>query len=191
MRAFVLVHDPYHLCTCRFQQHFADSTSLGTNRLRGISQRAGFSRSSTPIGAFRLLKVPTFEAMYVTKKIYEIPHLANFYASEAADGEVVITEALPAKLPKTKVIVLEDGRIVFAGTVKEFQKSDLPGSQGIRMGCRSRFFGNIGDAHPDLGDDGLQIYIGDSCHFYSYRSFSFNGNLNPHWRSFTLSRKEH
>ena len=64
-------------------------------------------------------------SLYVTKKIYEIPHLANFYASMAADGEVVIAEVPPAKLPKTRVIVLDKGRIVFAGSVAEFQNSDL------------------------------------------------------------------
>lgn len=65
-------------------------------------------------------------SLYVTKKIYEIPHLANFYASKSADGKVVIMEALPADLPKTRVVVLANGRIVFAGTVDEFQKSGLP-----------------------------------------------------------------
>lgn len=65
-------------------------------------------------------------SLYVTKKIYEIPHLANFYASKAPDGKVVIMEALPADLPKTRVVVLANGRIVFAGTVDEFQKSGLP-----------------------------------------------------------------
>lgn len=65
-------------------------------------------------------------SLYVTKKIYEIPHLANFYASEDRGGEVLVTEASQDKLPKTKVIVLDGGRIAFSGTVEEFQKSDLP-----------------------------------------------------------------
>jgi phospholipid/cholesterol/gamma-HCH transport system ATP-binding protein len=70
--------------------------------------------------------IKKISSLYVTKKIYEIPHLANLTASEAADGKVGITEAPPDKLPKTRVIVLEQGRIIFAGTVEEFQKSDLP-----------------------------------------------------------------
>jgi phospholipid/cholesterol/gamma-HCH transport system ATP-binding protein len=66
-------------------------------------------------------------SLYVTKKIYEIPHLANFYASQVAEsGQVVITEAPSDKLPNTRVMVLKDGRIAFTGTVHEFQKSDLP-----------------------------------------------------------------
>jgi phospholipid/cholesterol/gamma-HCH transport system ATP-binding protein len=73
----------------------------------------------------RARDINQISSLYVTKKIHEIPHLANFSASTAADGEVLITEAPPATLPKTRVIVLEDGRIVFAGSVEEFQKSDL------------------------------------------------------------------
>jgi len=62
----------------------------------------------------------------VTKKIHEIPYLSSFIGSLSENGEVVITKAPPDKLPKTKVIVLDQGRIVFSGTVTEFQKSDLP-----------------------------------------------------------------
>lgn len=73
----------------------------------------------------RARDINQISSLYVTKKIYEIPHLANFCASMAADGEVVIAEVPPAKLPKTRVIVLDKGRIVFAGSVAEFQNSDL------------------------------------------------------------------
>jgi phospholipid/cholesterol/gamma-HCH transport system ATP-binding protein len=65
-------------------------------------------------------------SLYVTKKVHEIPQLANFCASMAADGKIIIYQAPRDKLPKTKVIVLDGGRIVFAGTVEEFQKSELP-----------------------------------------------------------------
>ncbi|HET6671505.1 MAG TPA: hypothetical protein VFH15_14860, partial [Pyrinomonadaceae bacterium] len=37
-----------------------------------------------------------------------------------------ITQAAPDSLPKTRVIVLAEGRIVFGGTVAEFQRSNLP-----------------------------------------------------------------
>lgn len=65
-------------------------------------------------------------SIYVTKKPHEIPYLANYYASQDADGEIVIEEAPMDKLPRTKVIVLKSGRIAFSGYVSEFQKSDLP-----------------------------------------------------------------
>ena len=63
---------------------------------------------------------------YVTKKIYEIPYLANFCALSRGDGNLITIEAPPDKIPKTKVIVLEKGRIAFTGSVEEFEKSDLP-----------------------------------------------------------------
>lgn len=65
-------------------------------------------------------------SLYVTKKIYEIPQLANFSASQVDGGKIAITQAAPGSLPKTRVIVLDAGRIVFSGTVAEFQRSDLP-----------------------------------------------------------------
>jgi phospholipid/cholesterol/gamma-HCH transport system ATP-binding protein len=65
-------------------------------------------------------------SLYVTKKIYEIPQLANFSASQVDGGKIAITQAAPDSLPKTRVIVLAGGRIVFCGTVAEFQRSDLP-----------------------------------------------------------------
>lgn len=65
-------------------------------------------------------------SLYVTKKIHEIPHLANLIASRTDTGEILISAAPPDRLPKTKVIVLDGGRIVFSGSVKEFQNSDLP-----------------------------------------------------------------
>ena len=44
-------------------------------------------------------------SLYVTKKIYEFDQLAS---------------------PRTKVMVLKDGRVVFRGSVEEFKASDLP-----------------------------------------------------------------
>jgi phospholipid/cholesterol/gamma-HCH transport system ATP-binding protein len=65
-------------------------------------------------------------SIYVTKKHYEIPYLATYNALRGASGEIVIKEAPIDKLPKTRVIVLQSGKIVFCGSVSEFQKSDLP-----------------------------------------------------------------
>lgn len=89
--------------------------------------------SLDPIAAIKVLElimrardINHISSLYVTKKVYEIPYLANFYASENANGEVVIKEGTPDSLPKTRVFLLEGGRIVFTGTAEEFQKSDLP-----------------------------------------------------------------
>ena len=73
----------------------------------------------------RARDIHRISSLYVTKKIYEIAQLANFCAAKAADGKITITESPRDKAPKTKVIVLDGGRIVFTGTPDEFQKSDL------------------------------------------------------------------
>lgn len=66
-------------------------------------------------------------SLYVTKKIYEIPYLATYQALKDQSGAVVISEAVkPEEMPKTKVMVLEAGRIVFEGSVAQFQVSKLP-----------------------------------------------------------------
>ena len=74
----------------------------------------------------RARDINNISSLYVTKKIHELPHLANLMASRTADGEIIITKAPSDKLPGTKVIVLDQGRIAFNGTVAEFHQSDLP-----------------------------------------------------------------
>jgi len=74
----------------------------------------------------RARDIHRISSVYVTKKVYEFPQLAHFYASIAGDGTIAITEAPPDKLPKTKVIVLDGGKIIFTGSVEDFQSSDLP-----------------------------------------------------------------
>ena len=73
----------------------------------------------------RARDINKISSIYVTKKLQELPYLANYYASESRDG-ILIKEASPDHLPRTRVIFLEQGSIVFAGSVDEFQKSDLP-----------------------------------------------------------------
>jgi phospholipid/cholesterol/gamma-HCH transport system ATP-binding protein len=65
-------------------------------------------------------------SLFVTKKLYELPYLANYRANAAHADEVVISEASPDQVPRTRIIVLDQGRIAFAGSVAEFQSSDLP-----------------------------------------------------------------
>lgn len=89
--------------------------------------------SLDPIVALKVLDlvirardIKHISSLYVTKKIYEIPYLADFYAVTRADGQVVTMEAPPDTSPKTRVMVLKDGRIAFTGSVEEFKESDLP-----------------------------------------------------------------
>ena len=68
--------------------------------------------SLDPLAALKVLDlvirardINHISSLYVTKKIYELEYLAN---------------------PKTTVMVLENGRIVFRGSVEEFKTSKLP-----------------------------------------------------------------
>jgi phospholipid/cholesterol/gamma-HCH transport system ATP-binding protein len=74
----------------------------------------------------RARDIKQISSLYVTKKIYEIPYLANFSALTRQDGDVITAEAPLEKLPKTKMIVLDEGKIVFTGSVEEFKESALP-----------------------------------------------------------------
>lgn len=72
----------------------------------------------------RARDVNHISSLYVTKKIHEFDYLANFRA-EILDGEVKIVDAPATALPKAKVIVLSEGRIVFSGSVRDFKTSKL------------------------------------------------------------------
>jgi phospholipid/cholesterol/gamma-HCH transport system ATP-binding protein len=64
-------------------------------------------------------------SIYVTKKLDEIPYLATHRARQSGE-EITIEEATDDFAPRTRAIVLEKGRIVFAGSVSEFEQSTLP-----------------------------------------------------------------
>jgi phospholipid/cholesterol/gamma-HCH transport system ATP-binding protein len=64
-------------------------------------------------------------SIYVTKKLDEIPYLATHRAKRSADG-VTIEEVAGEQAPRTRVLVLDGGQIVFTGTVAEFESSQLP-----------------------------------------------------------------
>jgi phospholipid/cholesterol/gamma-HCH transport system ATP-binding protein len=94
--------------------------------------------SLDPLAAVKVLDliirardINKISSLYVTKKIYEIPYLANFRAMTQANGQPEIIEASPTSLPKTRVIVLQEGRIVFDGSAEDFQKSELKAIQDL------------------------------------------------------------
>jgi phospholipid/cholesterol/gamma-HCH transport system ATP-binding protein len=65
-------------------------------------------------------------SIYVTKKMHEIPYLANFRAVDDTKGGFSIEEAPAGERPQTRVMFLDSGRIAFLGTVDDFQNSDSP-----------------------------------------------------------------
>ena len=84
-----------------------------------------------PLAALKVLDlvirardINNISSLYVTKKIHEIAYLANFRA-EISNGVVKTIEAPATRLPKTRVMVLEDGGIVFNGSAEEFMRSEL------------------------------------------------------------------
>ena len=105
----------------------------GANRLAQYDVYDEPTMSLDPIVAIQVMDliirardINHISSLYVTKKIHEIPHLARTIATHTDTGEIVVAEAPPDRLPATRVIVLEQGRIAFSGNVEEFQKSDLP-----------------------------------------------------------------
>lgn len=88
--------------------------------------------SLDPLAALKVLDlvlrardINQISSLYVTKKIHEIPYLANYRAETLTNSELRIVEAPATNLPKTRVIVLEEGRIAFDGSAAEFAGSDL------------------------------------------------------------------
>ena len=63
-------------------------------------------------------------SLYVTKKLDEIPYLATHRAVHSS-SDVIIEEATPKTAPRTRVMVLDEGRIAFTGSVAEFETSPM------------------------------------------------------------------
>lgn len=89
--------------------------------------------SLDPIAAIKVLNlllrardINHISSLYVTKKIHEIEYLSRYRAERDEKGDVRFVKATATNPPKTKVVVLESGRVVFCGTVEEFDQSDLP-----------------------------------------------------------------
>ena len=94
--------------------------------------------SLDPLAALKVLDlvirardINQISSLYVTKKIYEIPYLATYRAESGSQGEIRIVEAPLSNLPKTRVIVLEKGRIAFDGPAADFAKSELQAIQDL------------------------------------------------------------
>jgi len=94
--------------------------------------------SLDPLAALRVLDLVIrardfnqISSLYVTKKIHELHYLTNYRADVGSNGAITIAEASSTNLPKTRVIVLDEGRIAFDGSAAEFAKSDLKAIQDL------------------------------------------------------------
>ena len=74
----------------------------------------------------RARDVSGISSIYVTKKLDEIPYLATHQAKKEGEAIVIEPAASPDDQPRTRVIVLDQGRIVFSGSVTDFEQSSLP-----------------------------------------------------------------
>lgn len=79
----------------------------------------------------RARDINKISSVYVTKKLYELSYLSNYVALKEKD-RVKIIQASPDKLPMTRIMVLEAGRIAFTGSLSEFQDSDLAAVSNLR-----------------------------------------------------------
>jgi phospholipid/cholesterol/gamma-HCH transport system ATP-binding protein len=76
----------------------------------------------------RARDVHKISSLYVTKKLHEVPYLANYVVSGAGDTgdeDTVVTEAAPGSRARTRVMVLDRGRIAFLGSHDDFERSEL------------------------------------------------------------------
>ena len=94
--------------------------------------------SLDPIAALKVMDlvirardINQISSLYVTKKIHELPYLSNYRAETLSQGEIRIVEASSTNLPKTRVIVLETGKIAFDGSAAEFAASELRAIQDL------------------------------------------------------------
>lgn len=65
-------------------------------------------------------------SLYVTKELHEISYLAKHYAIEDRDRHVSICEGVCEQAPETKVLLLEDGKVGFFGSVEEYMSCEIP-----------------------------------------------------------------
>jgi ABC-type multidrug transport system ATPase subunit len=100
--------------------------------------------------------------IYVTKKMYELAYLSNYVAHQNED-RIVVNEAPPDKLPMTRIMVLEAGKIAFTGSLRDFQVSDLVAVRELRTL----------DKHNHSSD--LYPAIPGTNHVSSARSFCKSG----------------
>jgi phospholipid/cholesterol/gamma-HCH transport system ATP-binding protein len=75
---------------------------------------------------FKARDINKISSIYVTKKMHEISYLANYRAIDDGQGGLSIVEASRDDRPQTRVMMLDSGKIVFLGTVEDFQNSDSP-----------------------------------------------------------------
>ena len=86
-------------------------------------------------------------SIYVTKKLDEIPYLANHHA-EKIDDKIVIEPTNEASPPRTRVMVLAHGQIIFTGSVADFAASNLREVTRLTEADNGTVFSDYATADP-------------------------------------------
>ena len=87
-------------------------------------------------------------SLYVTKKLDEIPYLATHVAQKSGEGVTIEEATSKTKMPRTRVMVLEDGQIVFTGSVAEFESSSLPAVTRLTNADNGTVISNFATSDP-------------------------------------------
>jgi ABC-type methionine transport system ATPase subunit len=74
----------------------------------------------------RARDVHDISSLFVTKELHQIPYLVSYYAVEDEAGAVDILKGGGGGTSKTRVMLLDGGRIAFQGSYQEFESSTLP-----------------------------------------------------------------
>ena len=110
----------------------------------------------------RARDIQRISSIYVTKKLYEIPYLASHRAITGPNRKIAIAEvASQAEAPRTRVAVLDAGRIVFTGSVNEFEASTLPVVTRLTQADNGTTFSDFYTPDPwDKGRRPKEIILG-------------------------------
>ena len=86
-------------------------------------------------------------SIYVTKKLDEIPYLANHRAKKT-DNQIVIEETTREVAARTRVVVLAHGQIIFTGSPDDFETSNLPEVTRLTRADNGTVFSDYATADP-------------------------------------------
>jgi ABC-type transporter Mla maintaining outer membrane lipid asymmetry ATPase subunit MlaF len=86
-------------------------------------------------------------SIYVTKKLDEISYLATHRADRSGNA-VVIAEVNRQNSPRTRVMILGRGQIIFTGSVEEFETSNLPEVTHLTKAENGTLFSDYAPADP-------------------------------------------
>jgi len=86
-------------------------------------------------------------SIYVTKKLDEIPYLANHRATKTGD-QIIIEETTRKNNPRARVMVLARGQIIFTGSSAEFEASTLPEVTRLTAADNGTVFSDYAPANP-------------------------------------------